>query len=1492
MRINGVLTAMEKQTQNNNRGIRIGIDIGSTTTKIVVLDAGKVTFQKYIRHYARQRESMITLLKEAKELLGKKKVRICLTGSGSRMLAEKAGLPFTQEVVANSLSLKQVYHKVGTAIELGGQDAKIIFFREGDDGEPQVFDMRMNGSCAGGTGAFIDEVATVLSVSPGELADMAERGSSVYDISGRCGVFAKTDIQALLNQGVKKEDIALSSYHAIAKQTIGGLSQGLTIESPVAFEGGPLHFHRRLVEVFAQRLSLKKEDILVPQDPELMVAKGAALSIDSLHKEAGEQDLTSLINQMESLSDDGEGMLTGQLYFESEQDKKAFEKRHPKKEVPTYQPKKGETVRAYLGIDSGSTTTKLVLLDEKEQILDSFYASNEGSPLDIAKKALLDLYEKYEKAGAKLEIISASSTGYGEFLFHKAFRTETHIVETVAHATASATFADNPTFILDIGGQDMKAIWLKDGIITNIVVNEACSSGCGSFLENFAKTLHIPTGEIAANAFASENPAVLGSRCTVFMNSSIITEQRSGKGAPDIMAGLCRSIIENVFTKVIRVPNIDSLGERIVVQGGTFQNDAVLRAMEQYVEKEVFRAPYPGLMGAIGAALIAKEHALSPEYHRTFLSHEELEAFTYEQKANSPCPYCTNHCNRTILTFSTGESLVTNNRCERGEVLGDPKDKATIEKLKAVTGRKKPANLYEIRKKLLYKEYDVKVLCEDRNTMIGIPRVLNFWEGAPFWTTFFKALGFGVTFSPFSTRTIYENGIHAVPSDTECFPAKLTHGHIRALRDMDVDRIFMPKIVVMPSENKEETSFSRCALVKGYPIVMENSDNPDDKYGIPFDTPYFYWYTDEDREKQVCDYMEAAFSIDRQLTLQAVRQGAAAQKEYDRLLKEAGKKVLDETQQSGGFAIVLAGRPYHNDSLINHELPELLTSFGVNVLTADSLPDLPEVELRRSRIDIVNNFHARMLGSAILAAQNPSLEYVQIVSFGCGHDAVLSDEIIRLMSKISDKAPLILKVDESDAQGPLRIRVRSFIETIERKRKKGIINDQIRQLPDPYEVKFTKKERKEKIVLVPNSSHAFCQVMSAAFESQGIRAVPLEVGREEAIRLGKKYTHNDICFPAQIVIGEILAELFSGKYDTNEVSVAMAKYLGCCRLPHYATILRKALDDAGFADIAIMTNDDVDYHEMHPGFHINAVSLLRISMSLPMIDTLEEILRKIRPYEKVKGSADEAFTEAMELLTGGLRRGGTFGLISGFKKALKRLSEVEYDNSERKPRVLIVGEYLLNFHPGANHEIERYLEDNGFEIIEANMTDVIQKSYFCQGRQIREFGATRDKATVFWSRVANAFFTFAHKTTDFLARKYPLHTKSVLMKDLSVDSDPIIHHTFDTGEGILIPAEIIHHAKHGCNHFVILQPFGCLPNHVIGRGVCKKLKEMFPQIELLPLDYDPDVSFANLENRLQMLIMSSRTLQGTSGQTAPAAAKDSAQRKKNKKHKKTAKKSA
>lgn len=1435
---------------------KIGIDVGSTTTKIALTDNGKLLFHKYIRHFARQRDSILSLFREIKDTVADNKVKICLTGSGARKIADKVNLPFTQEVVANSLALKKEYAKVGTAIELGGQDAKIIFFRENEKEEPVVFDMRMNGSCAGGTGAFIDEIAVVLGIADSEMNAVASKGTSLYDISGRCGVFAKTDIQPLLNQGAKKEDIALSCYHAIAKQTIGGLAQGLDINAPVVFEGGPLTFHPRLVKVFQERLGLKDDEVLIPEFPEMMVAYGASLSIDDLHAGAMEYSMTELIDKLESIKDDtdndGE---EGQLYFESEKECEAFRRENSLRGVPVHMPKEGEIVNAYLGIDAGSTTTKLVLMNEDEEIIDSFYASNEGSPLNVAKKALLAMYDKYRNVGATLNIIAAASTGYGEFLFSKAFRTETHIVETVAHSLAASKYVDDPSFILDIGGQDMKAIWLEKGIITNIVVNEACSSGCGSFLENFAQTLGIETKDIADRAFASKNPAKLGSRCTVFMNSSIITEQRNGKQPDDIMAGLCRSIIENVFTKVIRVSNIDSLGEKIVVQGGTFQNDAVLRAMEQYAGRKVIRAPYAGLMGAIGSALTAKEEAAKADFKKTFIDYETLRDFSFTQDANSPCPYCTNHCNRTILSFSTGDSWVTNNRCEKGEVLGDPKDKEIQNKIKEINSKSdKPVNMFDVRKELLFKEYPYKQLLEDQKEIIGLPRVLMYWEGMPFWSTFWKSLGYKIMVSPESTRDIYENGLHAVPSDTECFPAKLVHGHIRELVKMGVDRIFMPSISVYMPENTDKVSFSRCALVKGYPIVINNSDNPYKQFGVKFDAPYFFWYTEKDREKQLMEYMLKEFGIKKSITKKAIAYADKAQKSFDHELKRQGAELIEKVKKENKYAIVMGARPYHSDPLVNHELPELIVNMGVPVLTVDSLPDHNKIDLSKSRLDIVNNFHARIISGSILAAQNDNLEFVQIVSFGCGHDACLSDEAVRIMKDISDKAPLILKVDESDAQGPLRIRVRSFIETIERKRRKNIRND-VRPMSDPYAVKFTKKDIKERVVLVPNSSHAFSQVMSAAFKTQHIKAVPLEVGREEAIRLGKKYSHNDMCFPAQIVIGEALAALESGKYDRNHVAVAMAKYVCCCRLTHYATVLRKALDDAGYADVPIITNDDVDYHNIHPAYKMNLRSILRMAYALPMIDTLEEMLRKVRPYEKVPGSADAAFEEGMELLADEMAKHGIKGEKKAFKKAMKLISSVEFDNSKRKPTVLIVGEYLLNFHPGANHDIERYLEANGFEIIEAKMTDVIQKTYFCQNNQIKELKTKRTFAIRAMMKITNIFFTHAIRSVDKLAKDEPLHEKTTLIRDMAKEANPVIYQTFDTGEGILIPAEIIHNANKGCKNFVILQPFGCLPNHVIGRGVAKKFKEMFPDIELLALDYDPDVSFANIENRLQMLVM-------------------------------------
>ncbi len=1442
-----------------------GIDVGSTTTKIVAIDPDtkEIVLSDYRRHHAAQADSVRNALKLLKNTFPDVSIRVAMTGSGAKTLAENLGVAYIQEVVANSIALEDTYEDVGTAIELGGQDAKIIFFgHDQTTGALNVSDMRMNGSCAGGTGAFIDEIAAILKTPIEEFNELASQGTCVYDISGRCGVYAKTDIQPLLNQGISRQDLALSSFHAIAKQTIGGLAQGLDIVTPFVFEGGPLTFNPTLVDVFAERLHLSEDEMLRPDRPEIMIAYGAALSLGTMF--AGDdtwQDPSELIALLadKKFQESFSVSADAPLFFNSRKEYEEFDRRHHLPPVPHYNPGPGEVVSAYLGIDSGSTTTKFVLMDEDENILDSFYSNNEGDPLEIARNALIGVRDRYRAAGATLNIIAAGATGYGEVLFNKAFGTEYHVVETVAHARAADKYVKDATFILDIGGQDMKAIWLDNGVITNIVVNEACSSGCGSFLENFASSLHIPVEDIARTAFSSQHPAALGSRCTVFMNSSIVTEQRNGKQSQDIMAGLCRSIIENVFTKVIRLSSLDSLGDKIVVQGGTFNNDAVLRALEQYTKREVVRAPYPGIMGAIGAALLTKEHFHSDGLSRTFIGLDNLEDFSYTQEANSPCPFCTNHCKRTIVHFSNGSSWVTNNRCERGEILGDPKDESVREKLRETSRAKQSVpNLFRVREDLLFKDYDVTPVSSDKDITIGIPRVLSFWETMPFWTTFWRALGYKVKLSDLSTRQIYEDGLPAVTSDTVCFPAKLVHGHIRNLVQKGVDRIFMPSITTVESENTEKTSQSMCAIVKGYPIVIRNSDNPEKRWDIPFDAPLFHWFKTADRNRQMTEYMQKTFGITPDETMKALEQADRAYAEFRSELKRAGQAVIDDVTRRGTYAVVLASRPYHNDPLVNHDLPDMFTSMGIPVLTADSVPGAEDVDLSMSRLDIVNNYHSRTLSTAILAAESSNLEYVQLVSFGCGHDAYLSDEIIRLMKEISGKTPLILKVDESDIQGPLRIRVRSFIETIEMRRARQVHPD-VKPLKDPYPVKYTREDRKEKIVLIPNTSHAFCMAMSAAISTQNIRAVPLDIGRDEAIRLGKKYVHNDICFPCQIVIGEALAALESGKYDDKEVAVGMAKYIGDCRLTHYSALLRKALDDAGYDYVPILTNDDVDYHNMHPGYRMSMLAAIRFAFMLPVIDELEELLRKIRPYELVPGSANRAFDEGINLVCDGMKEHGINGMRKGYKKAIRLMKDVKYDRSVRRPRVLIVGEYLLNFHPGANHDIEDYLERNGFEIIEARMTDVIQKSYFYKDAQVKDYDLDKPFTEKTYLSIVDKVFDMAHDMSDSIASSHPLYERPTRLPELAEESDPIIPRSFDAGEGILIPGEILHHAKRGCRTFIILQPFGCLPNHVVGRGISKRIKELYPDAQILPLDYDPDVSFANIENRLQMLIMNIRT---------------------------------
>ncbi|GHV78991.1 2-hydroxyglutaryl-CoA dehydratase [Spirochaetia bacterium] len=1468
--------------------LRLGIDVGSTTVKVVVLnESKKVLFSRYERHNAYQAETVHTLLKEVFSLFPGIEFKTAVCGSGGKPIADAIHAHYIQEVVANAIAVRIFYPQARVAIELGGQDAKVVFFYY-DEGIKRLVasDMRMNGSCAGGTGAFIDEVASLLRIPVEQFEAMAARGTAVYDISGRCGVFAKTDIQPLLNQGGLPEDIALSAFHAVVKQTIGGLAQGLALKPPIIFEGGPLTFNPTLIRVFAERLGLKEADIIRPENPETLIAYGTALSLDemfadSVHLFQPAKALTALAHYRENINVTVPSKRN--VYFETPGDRRVFEERHKIPPAPQPKVQRGDTLKVYLGIDAGSTTSKFVFLDEDENVVDSFYANNQGEPLKVIKEALLDIKKKYDAMGVRLEIIALGTTGYGELIFDKAFGADYHTVETVAHAEAAQKYMDGVTFILDIGGQDMKAISIAGGIVTNITLNEACSSGCGSFLENFAANLTIPVDKIAAAAFNAKNPAELGSRCTVFMNSTIITEQKNGKQAEDIMAGLCRSIIENVFTKVIRMANFAELGDKIIVQGGTFKNNAVLRALEQYLERPVIRAPYPGEMGAIGIALLTKKHIAAkgftsphgPADRTRFIGLDGLADFEYTQDTNNKCTFCTNNCNRTMVNFFYGKDAagkllpgpsetttwVTGNRCERGEIIGSLDDSTVREKIARVNTRMEAVpDMIKFREKLLFADYPVTPVCADRNTTIGLPRALDFWRTMPFFTAFFQALGFRTKISHPSTRALFDRGLQSVASDTVCFPAKLVHGHIHDLIAAKVDRIFLPLFAHLPSDNPEPLSTYTCPVLKGYPLVVKYSDDPQRNWNTPLDTPVFHWFKQEDRDRQLCRYMQDTYNINREEAQGAIAQGDAALASFNTQLVAEGSRIIAETEKAGKFAVVITGRHYQFDELVNHHLSRYFIDQNIPVITVDALTGLQDLDLSRTMLDINNSNHARLLSGAIYTARHPALEYVQIFSFGCGHDAIYTDEVTRLMKEISGKAPLILKLDESDVSGPLRIRVRSFIETVQARRKaaQGAGRAEIKPLPDPYPVKFTKKNR-DKIFLIPNVSRAFCKVMTAAIGKQGFKVAPIPMGGREAILLGKKYVHNDSCFPAQMMIGEALAVLKSGEYNPDEVVVGSGKAFCDCRLVNYMFLTRKALDDAGYPQVPVYSTDINDLKNIHPGFRLSELSFARAAWILVMVEVLENLRRKIRPYEFEKGETNRVFETAVDNITDALRQGGMLSAFCSYKKAMKAMCAIRYDRSTRKPLVFITGEYLLTFHPGSNFYIEEYLEKNNMEVELPRMHDIYRNLLLMNVVSMFTIHhVIFSRMEIFRAFAGDKFFALALRIMDGPARKHPLYECAMQLPDLAKYSDPIIDRSINSGESFMMAADILHKAAQGVKSFILLQPFGCLPNHFAGRGIVKRLKEEYPGIQILALDYDPDTSFANIENRLQMLIMNTR----------------------------------
>lgn len=1374
-------------------------------------------------------------------------------------------------MVANTIAIRHSYGHTKVAIELGGQDAKVIFFHHDAISKKIISsDMRMNGSCAGGTGAFIDQIAELLKMKAEDFEGLARNGTNVFDISGRCGVFAKTDVQPLLNQGILKEDIALSAFHALAKQTIGGLAQGMDINPPIIFEGGPFHFNPTLINVFVERLGLEKEEIIVPEKPEIIVAYGTALSIgvmfdDKINAYKGLESYSRLLVKENFRINSGSKV--PQRYFANAQEKSEFFNRH--KPEPEIQKNfvRGSKIDVYLGIDAGSTTTKFVLIDGDENVIYKDYINNEGEPVRVFQKALINLREKFKEYGVTLNIIAVGTTGYGELLFSKAFQADYHTVETVSHAEAAMKYEPDVSFVLDIGGQDMKAIKINDGIITSITLNEACSAGCGSFLETFAKTLQIAVDEIENYAFESTNLSELGSRCTIFMGSSIITEQKNGKSPQDILGGLCKSIIENIFTKVVRVSNIDSLGEKIVVQGGTFKNMAVLRAFEQYAGKEIIRAPFPGEMGAIGIAILTKKYAQTTGFsgNSSFIGLVNLDSFGYTNHPGTVCGFCSNNCNRNLIKFNNGNHYITGNKCEKGEIIGNLSDQSTKEKINAISNRiKEIPNMIQFREKLLFKNYSPELVSPKKGLTIGIPRALEFWNSLPFWKAFFTALGYKVVVSRKSDAQLFENGLQSIPSDTICFPAKIAHGHILDLIDRQVDMIFMPAMGKIPHKDQPK-SYWACVIVQGYPYIIKECIEPEDKFGIKLYTPIFHWYDFKIRDAQLIDFTVSTFKLKKGIVKKAIIQGDIALEKFKNEMDLKGQSILNSLNKPADFAVLIAGRCYHNDSFINHNIAKYFTKHKIPVLTNDSIPGLMTADLKNVRPEPGINFHAEMYCSAIYAANHPNLELVQIVSFGCGHDAIISDEIERIMREISGNYPLILKLDESDVVGPLNLRVKSFIETVVAKRKHESKADQIKnvnQLTNPYSTKFTVRDKKERTVLVPHLSRSFNTLVSAVLQKEGFNVECVPIATDEAIVLGKKYVHNDICYPAQLNVGEILLALKSGRYDPETSSIGLFKSCDDCRLINYAALTRKALDEAGFENVPIATTASVDERGMHPGFKITMNFQITMLYGMTMVGALDDMAYGTRPYELNKGETEVIYNRYLNKISANIRISKKLARES-LGEAVLAFNNIPVDRSIRKPRVLIIGELLLNYHSVSNMQLEEYLEKNGMEIVMPRFIQKLRRHNVKKLDEINKFHVKFSFLERLLISINKAMFNKVFAEIDKIEQGYRFYEHKIdIYKRFDNGVTPMIDKTMTCGEGWILPEEILACAEEGVKTFIVVGPFGCLPNHISGRGMFKAIKKRFADIQLLALDFDPDTSFGNIENRLQMLIIYANELEG------------------------------
>ena len=1689
-----IATDASVKPASHPKPLRVGLDIGSTTVKAVVLDQsdslGDTLFSDYRRHHANVRATVAGLLVDIHKKLvdlgrGDEPIRLSITGSGGLALADNLHVPFIQEVIAETEAIDKEYPQADVIIELGGEDAKITYLKPTPE-------QRMNGSCAGGTGAFIDQMSTLLDTDAAGLNEMAKSYENLYPIASRCGVFAKTDLQPLINDGAAKPDLAASIFTAVATQTIAGLASGRPIHGTVIFLGGPLFFMSELRAAFQRALEGKVDEFIVPTDAHLYVAYGSALQADTDSDDQGHHfeayTCDEILKRLDELKNLPSNTPTMPPLFPTEADREDFNKRHHKEHIHIGT-LEGAHGPHFLGIDAGSTTIKATLVNDDREIVWSSYANNEGSPLtaaiNIVKKIQSELPE-----GAW--IARSCATGYGEGHITTGLHLDEGVVETMAHYRGAEMVSPGVTAVIDIGGQDMKYLAITDGVIDSIAVNEACSSGCGSFLQTFAMSMGLTIQEFTQKALASTHPVDLGSRCTVFMNSSVKQAQKEGASIEDIAAGLCYSVVRNALYKVIKLRDSGELGDTVVVQGGTFLNDAVLRAFELLTEREVTRPNIAGLMGAFGAALTARMHyedIADDDNAHVGADGRSVDAAAAEESAagdepnaaahageivvdgvrhtvssiltgealnemsmtteRDVCKLCQNHCKLTITTFSDGSRFVTGNRCERG---GDAKKK-----------RSDRPNLYDYK----YKRCFAYRRLTDKNATrgeIGIPRALNMYENYPFWFTLLTSLGFKVMISGRSSHELFETGIESIASENICYPAKLVHGHIKWLLNKGMKTIFYPCVSYEDNLVPNTDNHYNCPVVANYPLVvganMPELRDPDVRYMHP----YFNLANHELMVDRIVEEFAWA-SVSREEAETAVKAAYAEDKVFKHDVQQEGLKALAYMKEHDCRGIVLAGRPYHIDPEINHGIPETICALGMVVLSEDSICELQPGEkldltdflsegeedprkknangfrhvddrkatVNRMPLRVTNQwaYHSRLYAAAHFVASYPGLELVQLNSFGCGLDAITTDQVAEILADKADVYTL-LKIDEVSNLGAAKIRLRSLKAAVEereankarmakaalatsdesgsaesdaprnaahaaaqaaarkaqeqaesdlataqaalaeaqaavaaaeakvkaadrpvdaadagsdaaapanapkstgfrktgskaptpgrqvlldatmaanpkltkamrdaskRAAKRDIADVRLAALGDgttndaanaksksaksksghnnatmsryAHREKFVKDMKKDYTIVAPQMSPIHFSLVESVIRSGGYKFDILKHASREDVETGLKYVNNDACYPAIMVIGQLIDAILEGKYDPDKVCLAITQTGGMCRATNYFGLIRKALIDAGYPQIPVIAISTQGLED-NPGFKVTPALLHRTVKALILGDLLMKCLYRVRPYEVEKGAANRLYEQWDVIVREALEHHG-FSKTAAKTPWLKRrylpypvlareivksFDALPLKDVPRKVRVGVVGEILVKYQPDANNHVVDVIESQDCEAVVPGIMEFMTTRPYITDWNEKYLGTGGNKTLYALMRWSLDRYNAPIKAA--IATSHGKFKQDDPMPELVEKAAEVTSIGVQAGEGWLLTAEILELIEQGCPNVICAQPFACLPNHVTGRGMFGKIRRLHPEANIVSIDYDPGASEANQLNRIKLMIAAAK----------------------------------